>query len=49
MTLLDECREVLKADFDVVEGDKMSMVMDIFHQYPSHSSDLIWSEMDFSD
>jgi len=49
MTLFDECRELLKADFDVVEGDKLSLVMDIFHQYPWHSGDLIWSEMDFSD
>ncbi|WNN49998.1 hypothetical protein RIN58_07855 [Siccibacter colletis] len=49
MTLFDECRELLKADFDVVEGDKLSLVMDIFHLYPWHSGDLIWSEMDFSD
>ncbi|STS21116.1 Uncharacterised protein [Hafnia alvei] len=30
MTLFDECKELLRADFDVVEGDDLSMVMDIF-------------------
>lgn len=49
MTLFEECKELLKADFDVVEGDDLSMVMDIFHQYPWHGGNLIWSEMDFSD
>ncbi|MDE9621539.1 MULTISPECIES: hypothetical protein [Citrobacter freundii complex] len=49
MTLFEECKALLKADFDVVEGDDLSMVMDIFHQYPWHSGNLIWSEMDFSD
>lgn len=49
MTLFEECEELLKADFDVVEGDNLSIVMDIFHQYPWHSVNLIWSEMDFSD
>ncbi|MBA8563879.1 hypothetical protein NFJ59_08895 [Citrobacter freundii] len=49
MTLFEECKELLKADFDVVEGDDLSMVMDIFHQYPWHSGNLIWSEMDFCD
>lgn len=49
MTLFEGCKELLKADFDVVEGDDLSMVMDIFHQYPWYSGNLIWSEMDFSD
>ena len=49
MTLFEECKELLKADFDVVEGDNLSRVMDILHQYPWHSGNLIWSEMDFSD
>lgn len=49
MTLFEECKALLKADFDVVEGDDLSMGMDIFHQYPWHSGNLIWSEMDFSD
>lgn len=32
MTLFEECKELLKADFDVVERDDLSMVMDIFHR-----------------
>lgn len=49
MTLFKECKELLKADFDVVEGDDLSMVMDIFHQFPWRSGNLMWSAMDFSD
>ncbi|MEB7584134.1 hypothetical protein NGC36_02435 [Serratia rubidaea] len=49
MTLFEECKELLNADFDVVEGDYLTMAMDIFHQYPWHSGNLIWSEMYFSD
>ncbi|EPB0182992.1 hypothetical protein ACQ9SL_004365 [Escherichia coli] len=26
MTLFEECKELLRADFDVVEGDDLSMV-----------------------
>ncbi|KLV47855.1 CDI toxin immunity protein [Citrobacter sp. MGH100] len=49
MTLFEECKELLKTDFNVVEGDDLSAIMDIFHQYPWHSGNLRWSEMDFSD
>lgn len=49
MTLFEECKELLKADFDIMEGDDLSMVMDIFHQYPWHSGKIMWFEMDFSD
>ncbi|MCC8230691.1 CDI toxin immunity protein [Enterobacter mori] len=49
MTLFEECKDLLKTDFNVMEGDDLSAVMDIFHQYPWHSGDLKWSEMDFSD
>jgi hypothetical protein len=49
MTLFDECKELLKADFKVMEGDDLSMAMDIFHLYPWHGGNLRWSEMDFSD
>ena len=49
MTLFDECKELLKADFEILEGDDLSMVMDIFHQYPWFSGKIMWSEMDFSD
>ena len=33
MTLFEECKELLKTDFNVVEGDDLSAIMDIFHQY----------------
>lgn len=49
MTLFEECKELLKTDFDVVEGDDLSMVMDIFHKYPWCGGKIMWSEMDFSD
>jgi len=49
MTLFEECKELLKADFDVVEGDDLNMVMDIFRRYPLYNGKIMWSEMDFSD
>lgn len=49
MTLFEECKDLLKTDFNVMEGDDLSAVMDIFLQYPWYSGDLKWSEMDFSD
>lgn len=30
MTLFEECKELLKTDFNVVEGDDLSAIMDIF-------------------
>ena len=49
MTLFEEFRAALKADFTIVEGDQLNQAMSIFHQYPWQNGDIEWSKMDFID
>ncbi|MBP2860008.1 hypothetical protein J8657_20690 [Dickeya oryzae] len=49
MTLFDECKEALSADFSVIDGQALKDVMDILSQYPFSRGGLVWSEMKFSD
>ncbi|MGM3172682.1 hypothetical protein [Dickeya lacustris] len=49
MTLFDECKEALSADFSVIDGKALKDVMDILNQYPFSRGGLVWSEMKFSD
>ncbi|WP_255483310.1 hypothetical protein [Cedecea sp. P7760] len=49
MTLFEECRAALKADFTIVEGEPLNQAMDIFHQYPWQNGNIAWSKINFSD
>lgn len=49
MTLFEECRAALKANFTIVEGEQLNLAMGIFHQYPWQNGDIEWSKMDFID
>ncbi|AIR66019.1 hypothetical protein [Cedecea neteri] len=49
MTLFEECRAALKANFTIVEGEQLNLAMGIFHQYPWQNGDIKWSKMDFID
>lgn len=49
MTLFDECREALSADFDMVEGQREKQVIDILNKYPMAKGNVIWSEIKYSD
>ncbi|MFZ4835188.1 hypothetical protein [Rouxiella sp. Mn2063] len=45
MTLFDECREALSADFDIVEGQSKQEAMDILNKYPFTKGSVTWSEI----
>ncbi|EIS7447139.1 MULTISPECIES: CDI toxin immunity protein [Citrobacter] len=49
MTLFDECKEALSADFNVLDEKDQVRVMGIFNKYPSANGNILWSEIDFKD
>ncbi|ADO50539.1 hypothetical protein [[Enterobacter] lignolyticus] len=49
MTLFDECKEALSADFNIVAPEGLMEVMDIFNKYPLHNGNILWSSVDFKD
>ena len=49
MTLFDECKEALSADFNVLDEKDRVRVMGIFNKYSSANGNMLWSEIDFKD
>lgn len=49
MTLFDECRDALSADFEMVEGLHESEVIDILYKYPFMGGSINWSEIKYLD
>lgn len=49
MTLFDECREALSADFNIVEGPAKQEALGILNKYPLAKGSVIWSEIRYSD
>ncbi|MBH3425790.1 hypothetical protein [Pseudomonas gessardii] len=49
MTLFEECKEALGADFNVLEGKACQDVIDILHGFPFAQGDVIWSEVNSSE
>lgn len=49
MTLFEECKEALGTDFTMIEGKDEKSVLGILYQYPFVSSNVLWSEMNYSD
>ncbi|HGD3425623.1 TPA: hypothetical protein ACI4DF_004342 [Enterobacter hormaechei] len=49
MTLFDECKEALSADFNVLEGQCEKDVVDILHEFPFSNGNLIWGNINHSD
>ncbi|AUH00636.1 hypothetical protein CWC46_12980 [Prodigiosinella confusarubida] len=49
MTLFEECKEALSADFSVLDGQSLKDAMDILNEYPFSSGGVVWSEMKSSD
>lgn len=49
MTLFEECKEALRADFNVVEGQARQEAIDILYSYPFSRGGVDWSEINFSD
>ncbi len=49
MTLFDECREALSADFNVLEGREQKVALDILNKYPLAKGRVTWSAIRHSD
>lgn len=49
MTLFDECREALSADFNIVEGQAQQEAVDILNNYPLAKGNITWSAIKHSD
>ncbi|NUU64732.1 hypothetical protein HQN64_01220 [Enterobacteriaceae bacterium BIT-l23] len=49
MTLFDECREALSADFNMVEGKAQQEAIDILNKYPLVKGSVTWSVIKYSD
>ena len=49
MTLFDECREALSADFNVLEGREQKEALDILNKYPLAKGSVTWSAIRHSD
>ncbi|MCW4784076.1 CDI toxin immunity protein [Enterobacter chuandaensis] len=49
MTLFDECKEALSADFNVLEGQCEKDVIDILHEFPFLKGNLMWENINYSD
>lgn len=49
MTLFDECRDALSADFEMVEELHESEVIDILYKYPFMRGSINWSEIKYLD
>ncbi len=49
MTLFDECREALSADFNIVEGLAQQEALGILNKYPLAKGSVTWSEIWHSD
>ena len=49
MTLFEECKEALSADFSIVEGLVQKDAIDILNRYPFTKGNVTWSEIECSD
>ena len=49
MTLFDECKEALSADFEVLEGQKEKDALDILYNFPFANGNLLWADFKHSD
>jgi len=49
MTLFDECREALSADFNIVEGQAQQDALDILNKYLLAKGCITWSAIRYSD
>lgn len=49
MTLFDECKEALSADFEVLEGQREKDALDILYNFPFANGNLLWADFNYSD
>lgn len=49
MTLFEECKEVLSADFSIVEGEYEKVALSILNSYPFEKGNILWGELGYID
>lgn len=49
MTLFEECKEALSADFNILGKEDQVSAIGIFNKYPSLNGSILWSELNFKD
>lgn len=49
MTLFDECRVALSADFDVLKDQREKDAIDLLHEFPFSKGNVIWADLKYSD
>lgn len=49
MTLFDECKEALSADFHILEGQCEKEAINILYQYPFVNGNVSWLELNYID
>ncbi|KIP98718.1 MULTISPECIES: hypothetical protein [Pseudomonas] len=49
MTLFEECKEALGADFRVIDGDGFVAAMNVLKKYPVSKNGVVWEELSFKD
>ncbi|MGD8107004.1 hypothetical protein ACQE32_10165 [Pantoea sp. FN0302] len=49
MTLFDECKEALRTDFSVVEGEYEKIAINILKSYPFVNGAVRWDDIKYSD
>ncbi|WP_288821184.1 hypothetical protein [uncultured Leclercia sp.] len=49
MTLFDECKEALSADFHILEGQREKEAINILYQYPFVNGNVSWLELNYID
>jgi hypothetical protein len=49
MTLYDECRYLLRADFTLIEGETLEAVIALLNQYPFERGNVLWERVEYID
>ena len=49
MTLFDECKEALLADFNIVSGNEEKKAIDLLYNYPIATGGVLWKEIKYTD
>ena len=49
MTLFEECKEALKADFKIIDSEAEKTAINILNSYPFENGNIYWSRINYVD
>jgi len=49
MTLFEECKEALKADFKIIDGEAEKTAINTLNSYPIENGNIYWSRINYAD